>query len=116
MDGDMILKIIEVVLLIVSFIIGRYVLPKIPASTVETVESTFNKAFSTISLIKDWAAKFIIMQAKFSEASGTEKMNEVVKSIQKVLAKYNIEMSDDEIRAIAQQVYENINIEKYENK
>ena len=54
--------------------------------------------------------KFIIMQARFSNASGTEKMDEVVKSIKKVLTKYGLEMDDNEIRAIAQEVYENINI------
>lgn len=116
MDNDMILKIIEVVLLIVSFVIGRYVLPKIPKSTFEAVKNTFDEAYRTVNLIRDWAQKFIIMQARFSNASGTEKMDEVVKSIKKILNKYGLDMEDEAIRAVAQEVYENINVSQYESK
>ena len=43
-------------------------------------------------------------------------MSNVVDAIEKVLKKYGLEMDREEIKAIAQQVYENIDVEQYENK
>ena len=113
MTNEMILKIIEVIVLVLSFVIGRYILPKIPKSTIDTV---MNDVLTIVDFVKDWAERFIILQAKINDITGDKKMSNVVDAIEKVLKKYGLEMDREEIKAIAQQVYENINIEQYENK
>ena len=56
MTNEMILKIIEVIVLVLSFVIGRYILPKIPKSTIDTV---MNDVFSVVDFVKDWAVALV---------------------------------------------------------
>ena len=43
-----------------------------------------------------------------SSSSGSDKMFAVVAQLQKIAKKYDIDMSEDEIKAIAQKAYDNM--------
>ena len=108
MDGDMVVKIVEAVLIVICFVLGRYVVPRIPNEFKEAVKNKTDKAFNALRLAATWAEKFIVMEARFSKCSGAEKMEHVIAAVQKVLAKYDITMTDEEVKAIAQECYENL--------
>lgn len=108
MNADMVVKIVEAVLIVICFVLGRYVVPRIPEEFKEAVKNKTDKAFSALGLAVTWAEKFVIMEARFSKCSGAEKMEHVIAAVQKILAKYDITMTDEEVKAIAQECYENL--------
>ena len=106
MSNEIIVKIIEATLLIVAFVVGRYILPKIPASLKESIVDKANDIYSVIKVVNELSEKFIIYQQKICTASGEEKMNQVVSSVSKILNNYGLYMDDEEIKALAQNAYE----------
>ena len=106
MDNETIVYVLSALVLAASFIIGRYVLQKIPESTKKTIKDKVEESKDTIDFVYGWCRRFIIMEERFSKLSGTEKMDEVIKTVQNVLSDNKIEMTEDQIRAIAQEAYE----------
>ena len=71
MDKSIIVLIIQLVILIASFLVGKYVLPNISKETITAVTAKFN-------LIVDYADKFVAWAKQaMSKSSGEEKMNAV---------------------------------------
>lgn len=104
MDTSAIFCIIEAIFLIAAYLIGKFVTnnPKIPPETIESVTSK-------ICLITDYAEAFIIWAKHImSKSTGAEKMDTVVEKLKVISDKYDLNLSEDEIRAIAQRTYDTI--------
>lgn len=100
MDKQTIVMIIQVVVVIAAYLIGRYVLPNIPSETIEGITAQFN-------LMVEYADKFVSWAKWFKkDSTGTEKMNAVVEQLAGIADKYKINLSEEEIRAIAQKAYD----------
>lgn len=100
MDNQVITFIIQLVLLVVCFIVGRYVVPKIDPNTVTNATEKFN-------LIVGYADAFVAWARQFMNAStGKEKMNAVVDKLTEVADKYDIDIDTTQIKAIAQKSYD----------
>ena len=100
MDKSIIILIVQLVILIASFLVGKYVLPNISKETITAVTAKFN-------LIVDYADKFVAWAKQaMSKSSGEEKMNAVVNELIKIADKNKIDISEVEIRAIAQKAYD----------
>lgn len=104
MDTSAIFCIIEAIFLIAAYLIGKFVTNN-PKITPETIESVTSK----ICLITDYAEAFIIWAKQFmSKSTGAEKMDTVVEKLKAISDKYDLNLSEDEIRAIAQRTYDTI--------
>lgn len=102
MDKSIIVLIVQLVILIASFLVGKYVLPNISEETITAVTAKFN-------LIVDYADKFVAWAKQaMSKSSGEEKMNAVVNELIKIAEKNNIDVSEVELRAIAQKAYDSM--------
>ena len=102
MDKSIIALIVQLVILIASFLVGKYVLPNISKETITAVTAKFN-------LIVDYADKFVAWAKQaMSKSSGEEKMNAVVNELIKIAEKNNIDVSEVELRAIAQKAYDSM--------
>ena len=100
MDKQTIVMIIQVVVVIAAYLIGRYILPNIPSETIEGITAQFN-------LMVEYADKFVSWAKWFKkDSTGTEKMNAVVEQLANIADRHNIDLSEDEIRAIAQKAYD----------
>ena len=101
---NMIILIIEFAVLAVSIFIGRNIVSKVSA---DDITNTVNK----INLVIDYADKFVSYAKQFmQEDSGEQKMNKVVGLLKSVANKYNVDISEVEIRAIAQKAYDNMKL------
>lgn len=101
---NIIVLVIEFAVLATSIFIGRNITSKVSA---DDITNTVNK----INLIIDYADKFVSYAKQFmQEDSGEQKMNKVVSLLKNVADKYNVEISEIEIRAIAQKAYDNMKL------
>lgn len=95
MDYDFITLIIEVVILIAAFVVGKYIIPNISSNAMEN----FN-------LIMKYAETFVAFAKQFMHANtGEEKMEKVVSMLREIAVKYGIDITDEELTAIAQKAY-----------
>ena len=96
------LSFIELVFLFVAFVVGRYIFPNIPADTITEITAKIN-------IIVEYADKFVSWAKQFmSNATGQDKMNEVVKQLINIADRYGLDITETEIRAIAQKAYDNM--------
>ena len=99
---DILFSLVELVILIGSFLIGKYVFPNIPKETIKDITTK-------IGIIVDYADKFVAWAKQFmSNATGQDKMNEVVKQLIIIANRYDLDITETEIRAIAQKAYDNM--------
>lgn len=100
MDHETVKLIATLTVTILAFVLGKYVFPKIPQETIDQVTSKVN-------LIINYADKFVSWAKEFcKDKTGPEKMDEVVKQLTGIAERYNIDITEDEIRAIAQKAYD----------
>ena len=99
MDHDLIMAVIQLAVLLITYVIGRYVMPKMSKDTVKNITDT-------ATMVLDYATSFCSYAQQFMKAqTGAERMEWVVESINTICAKNGIEISEAEIRAIAQRAY-----------
>lgn len=99
MDRDLLLSVAEVAFAVVTFLLGKYAFPKIPKNKVEAIKAG-------LDLITNYAEKYVAWAKHFKESStGEEKMDLVVSELAKIAEKGNINISEIELRAIAQRAY-----------
>ena len=99
---NVLFSLIELVILIGSFLMGKYVFPNIPKETIDEITAKIN-------IIVEYADKFVAWAKQFmSNATGQDKMNEVVKRLITIAERYDLDITEDEIRAIAQKAYDNM--------
>lgn len=103
--NSIIVDVVVIVIIIGSYLFGKYVTPRLSEDTKSMIEN----AVSELSIIATYADKFVVWAREFlKDKKGSEKMAEVIAKLQAVAEKYDIDMTEDEIKAIAQTAYENM--------
>ena len=98
---NIVILVVQLVILVASFLIGKV----IPGASQETIQDITAK----VNLIVDYADKFVSWAKYFlKNESGTQKMNKVVEQLKMIADRYNLDISEDEIRAIAQKAYDSM--------
>lgn len=101
MDQTTIFFIIELVFLVVAFIIGK--LQSNETIQPETIEDLSNKFY----LFCNYADALILWAKQYLQnCTGSEKMDAVVHRLLSIANGYDINISEDEIRGIAQKEYD----------
>ena len=100
MDQSTIFFIIELVFLVAAFAIGKLQNNgTIQPETIEELTSKFYLFTTYADALILWAKQFL------NDHTGPEKMETVVEKLKNIADGYNINISEDEIRAIAQKEY-----------
>lgn len=109
MSNEIILTILQLIILVGSALTGKYIVPKLSSKNI-------NKTVEQINFIITYAEKFVCWAKQFmKESSGEEKMEQVVTKLKEVATKNNIDITEDEIKAIAQKAYMEM-INSYSNE
>lgn len=105
MNGNLIVDIVVIVLIVGSYLFGKYITPNLSDEAKNLIEN----GAAEFSLITSFADKFVVWAREFmKDSKGSEKMEEVVKQLEQIAEKYNITMTEDQLKAIAQTAYENM--------
>ena len=93
--------IFNAVLLLISiggFLLGKFVFPNVPKSVADKLRQ-----------LAAWADKFVVWAREFKKAdSGHDKMEMVVEQLKAVAKEAGWDVTEDQLRAIAQAAYENM--------
>lgn len=99
MENNELLKTaVELVITIVAFLLGRYILPK--------YKTTIHNAAAEFQVLLNYAESFVAYARQFLDASGEEKMNTVVEKLKVICVQQKINVDDETLRAIAQKAYD----------
>ena len=80
---------------VAAFIVGKYVFPNLPKN-----------ATDKLATLSQWAAKFVEWAKEFmKKQTGEEKMAAVVKQLKEVADEAVLEVTEDQLKAIAQSAY-----------
>lgn len=97
--NEVILKVVETVVIVAAFLIGRYVLPR--------AKSTIMQHATEFSVILNYAECFVAYARQFFPSyTGEEKMITVVAKLKQICNERGIVVDDETLRAIAQKAYE----------
>ena len=100
MDHQVIIAIAYAVVGIIGYVLGKFVFPKAPKETIESITKGFE-------LLVTYADKFVVWAKQFMSAnSGEEKMDAVVQELAKVAERCGIKITENELKAIVQKAYE----------
>lgn len=107
MDKQLIILIIQIIIIVGAYLVGKYI-------PIESIQSTTAK----IELIINYADKFVSWAKYFmKDSTGSEKMSEVIKQLKNIADKYHLDISEEELTAIAQRAYDTMKAEDdYNNK
>lgn len=98
-----ILFFVEIIAIVAAFIVGKYITGNPNAAeTITDITAKLNIIIRYADAFVSWAKQFM------SDASGSEKMNEVVKQLSTIAERYNLDITETEIRAIAQKAYDSM--------
>lgn len=104
MDRDILVLIADIVGLIIIYFLGRRQSITVSNRTINIAELE-----SKIALITNYAEAFISWAKQFmKDDKGPVKMDEVVNKLIIISERYNLDITEDEIRAIAQRTYDRI--------
>lgn len=93
---------IQLIVLALSFIVGKFILPNMSQQSLQAISQG-------LIIVNQFAASFVTWAKQFmSNNTGEEKMSAVIDKLSSVCDKYSIDMSEDELRAIAQQAYDSM--------
>ena len=93
--NDIILLAVQLGIAIVAFVAGKYVFPKVP----KTVTDKLN-------MLSQWAAQFVVWAKEFmKKQTGEEKMAAVVEKLKEIAEEAGLEVTEDQLKAIAQTAY-----------
>lgn len=93
--NDIVILAIQLGITIAAFVIGKYVFPNVPKSVTEKLNT-----------LSAWAAQFVVWAKQFMQSqSGEEKMAAVVQKLKEIADEAGLEVTEDQLRAIAQSAY-----------
>ena len=96
MNKEVIFSIIYCLVTVGAFCAGKFIFPKIPASVKDKLVD-----------LAEWAAKFVVWAREFLKMeSGEKKMAAVVEQLKQIAEKAGIEVTEEQLKAIAQTAYE----------
>lgn len=80
---------------VAAFVVGKYVFPNLPKNVTDK-----------LTTLSQWAAKFVEWAKEFmKKQTGEEKMAAVVEKLKEIADEAGIEVTEDQLRAIAQSAY-----------
>lgn len=104
MDKDILILVADIIGLVIVFLLGRQQSITISNKTINIAEIE-----SKIALITTYAESFISWAKQFMKKdAGSVKMDEVVNKLIIISDRYNLDITEEEIRAIAQRTYDRI--------
>lgn len=107
MEKDLIVLLIELAILIASFIISKFLTKNSNASNI------VNDIVQKTDLVTKYADSFVSWAKQFlSTSSGSEKMDEVVNKLTELAEQLNLEVTETQLRAIAQRAYDSMKAEE----
>ena len=93
--NDIIILAVQLGLTVAAFVIGKYVFPNIPKNVIDK-----------LNMLSQWAAQFVVWAKEFmKKETGEEKMAAVVEKLKEIADEAGIEVTEDQLRAIAQSAY-----------
>lgn len=93
--NDIIFLAVQLGIAVAAFIAGKYVFPNIPKNVMDK-----------LTTLSQWAAKFVEWAKEFmKQKTGEEKMAAVVEKLKEIADESGIEVTEDQLRAIAQSAY-----------
>lgn len=79
-----------------AFVLGKYVFPNIPQDVT-----------SKLASLSAWAAEFVVWAREFMKSrTGEEKMAAVVEKLKEIAEEAGLDVTEDQLKAIAQSAYE----------
>lgn len=96
MNKDVIFSIIYCAVTVGAFCAGKYIFPNIPASAKDKLKD-----------LAEWAEKFVVWAREFKKTeSGEKKMEAVVNQLKAIADEVGMDVTEDQLKAIAQTAYE----------
>lgn len=93
--NDIIILAIQLGITVAAFVVGKYVFPKLPKNVTDK-----------LTTLSQWAEKFVEWAKEFmKKKTGEEKMAAVVGKLKEIADEAGIEVTEDQLRAIAQSAY-----------
>ena len=94
MNIEIIILIIQLAVIVASYLVGKYIVPKMSEDELKTFE-----------LVKGWVEQFVNEAANFVNYTGEEKKKYVTDQIVKILNEKGITMSEAQISALIETAY-----------
>lgn len=86
---------IMLVIAVVTFLLGKYVFPKVK------LDST------ALTTLTDWVYKFVVSaKNQFEDGQGKEKLAYVTEQVKVLCDKYKINLTEEQIRALIEDAYD----------
>lgn len=102
MDKNIILLGIQFVVAVVFFFAGKNIPQSVKAAAADKMKTAVDK----LATLSGWAEQFVAWAKEFMKNSnGEEKMAEVVKQLKKIAEEAGLEVTEDQLKAIAQTAY-----------
>ena len=96
MDSKTLFTIIYATVTVAAFLVGKYVFPRVPQDMKDK-----------LVILADWATKFVVWAREFlDKKTGAEKMAAVVEQLKRIADEAGIEVTEEQLKAIAQAAYE----------
>lgn len=95
-SGSIIVMVISCIVTVAAFCAGKFVFPNLPADVQDKLLT-----------LTEWAAQFVVWAREFKKTeTGQQKMAAVVDQLKQIAAERGIEVTEDQLKAIAQTAYE----------
>ena len=96
--NDIIMQAVALLVSVGAFLLGKFVFPNVPKSVADKLRQ-----------LAAWADKFVVWAREFrKQDSGPAKMEMVVEQLKAVAKEAGWNVTEDQLRAIAQAAYENM--------
>ena len=93
--NDIIILAVQLGITVAAFVVGKYVFPNLPKNVTDK-----------LTTLSQWAAQFVEWAKEFmKKQTGEEKMAAVVEKLKEIADEAGIEVTEDQLRAIAQAAY-----------
>lgn len=93
--NDIIVLAVQLGITVAAFVVGKYVFPNLPKNVTDK-----------LTTLSQWAAKFVEWAKEFmKKETGEEKMAAVVEKLKEIADEAGIDVTEDQLRAIAQSAY-----------
>ena len=93
--NDIIILAVQLGITVAAFVVGKYVFPNLPKNVTDK-----------LTTLSQWAAQLVVWAKEFmKKQTGEEKMAAVVEKLKEIADEAGIEVTEDQLRAIAQSAY-----------
>ena len=93
--NDIIMLAVQLGIAVAAFVVGKYVFPNLPKNVTDK-----------LTTLSQWAAQFVVWAKEFmKKQTGEEKMAAVVEKLKEIADEAGIEVTEDQLRALAQSAY-----------